>query len=211
MRHADEEALLTGIGEELHVGGAAVVADHREAGDAVPISLPVDDVHEAPVHLVCLAGRRDEPLGAPSPGRRRLSLRGDEVPVPGDVDLHRGEAAFVPLLDEPVEDYLRVGDAPFEKVVDKAGVAGEHRGPTPGARVAVRLDLEAVGLERPGPLPGKARPAAELGEVALLRVEASDSLFGHRFERLVYNLLQAIVGVFHCILPPIAGVSATPA
>ena len=76
-------------------------------------------------------------------------------------------------------------------------MSAEHRVGKPQADPAVRPGLEAVGLDRPGPLPGEPGPPAELGEVARLWVELARGLGGHRAEGLVYNLLKAIVFVIH--------------
>ena len=105
------------------------------------------------------------------------------------VDLHAGEAALVPLAQQPLEDHLRVGDALPEQVVDEPGVAGEHGGLGPPAAVAVGERPEAVPLDGPRLKPRRPRPLAEVGEVARLRDEALARLGRHLLQCLVYNLL----------------------
>ncbi len=175
----------------------ALGAHHREARDPVGAPPPVLDVHEAPVHLVRLAGARLEPPAAVALRGGRLAPGGQEVEVGGDVGLDRGEPAAVALRDQPLEYHLRVPGALAQQVVDGPGVAREHRARHPESDAAVRLDLEAVGLDGPGSLAGYARPPAELREVACLRIEVPGALGGHRPQGLVYNLLQAIVPVIH--------------
>lgn len=133
VQHPDEEVLLARVREELDVGAPAMVADHGEAGDPRPLPARALDRDEAPVHLVGLSGRRPEALAAAALRGRLPPLRGHEVPVRGDIGLHRGEAAGVALAEQPLEYHLRVGDALPQEVVHQAGVAGEHarRGPPP--------------------------------------------------------------------------------
>lgn len=109
--------------------------------------------------------------------------------MPRDVDLHAGEAALVPLGEQPLVYHLRVGDALPELVVHQAGVACQHGPGGLGPQPPVWPHLEAVGLDGPCPLSGEAGPAAELGEVAPLRVELASGLGGHRLQGLVYNFL----------------------
>ena len=209
--HADEEVLLPGVGEELDVEEAAVVADHREARDLALRPVEAQDRDEPPVHLVGLPRPR---LEAPPavPLRRRLPpLWRDEVPVPGDVGLHGREPALVALGAQPVEYHLRVRDALAELVVDEARVPGQDGCRGLLACVSVRKRLEAVALDRSCLRPGEAGPAAELRQVAPLGVEPVARLGGHVLERPVYNLLQVIVSLAHFNSPPNAGALATPA
>ena len=189
VQHPDEEVLLARVREELDVGAPAMVADHGEAGDPRPLPAGALDRDEAPVHLVGLSGRRPEALPAAAPRGRLPPLRGHEVPMRGDVGLHRGEAAGVALAEQPLEYHLRVGDALPQEVVHQAGVAGEHarRGPPPA--VPVGQGPEPVGPDRPRAGAGEPRPPAELSEVACLRVEPVALLRGHLPERRVYNFL----------------------
>lgn len=189
VQHPDEEVLLARVREELDVGAPAMVADHGEAGDPRPLPAGALDRDEAPVHLVGLSGRRPEALAAAALRGRLPPLRGHEVPVRGDVGLHRCEAAGVALAEQPLEYHLRVGDALPQEVVHQAGVAGEHarRGPPPA--VPVGQGPEPVGPDRPRAGAGEPRPPAELSEVACLRVEPVALLRGHLPERRVYNLL----------------------
>lgn len=189
VQHPDEEVLLARVREELDVGAPAMVADHGEAGDPRPLPARALDRDEAPVHLVGLSGRRPEALAAAALRGRLPPLRGHEVPVRGDIGLHRGEAAGVALAEQPLEYHLRVGDALPQEVVHQAGVAGEHarRGPPPA--VPVGQGPEPVCPDRPRAGAGEPRPPAELREVACLRVEPVALLRGHLPERRVYNLL----------------------
>ena len=112
VQHPDEEVLLARVREELDVGAPAMVADHGEAGDTRPLPAGALDRDEAPVHLVGLSGRRPEALAAAALRGRLPPLRGHEVPVRGDVGLHRCEAAGVALAEQPLEYHLRVGVSP---------------------------------------------------------------------------------------------------
>ena len=107
--HADEQALLPRVREELHVERPAVVAHHREAGHSVLVAEPVHDLHEAPVHLIALA--RPGMVAAPAVAlrlRRELALRRHEVLVVCDVALHGGQAALVAFPAYSVEVDRRV-------------------------------------------------------------------------------------------------------
>lgn len=96
--HADEQVLLARVREELHVGRAAVVADHREACDAVDVAQPVLHVDEAPVHLIALAGPGAVAATAVALRfDRELALCRHQVLMVGDVVFDGGQAAFVAL------------------------------------------------------------------------------------------------------------------
>ncbi len=111
--HADEQALLAGVGKELHVAGAAMVAHHREARDPERRPGPVLHVDESPVHLVGLPGRCAKPSAAATPrvGSCEAPFGGNEIGMGGDVVLHGGLAALVALAPDTLEDNLRVGHA----------------------------------------------------------------------------------------------------
>lgn len=210
--HPYEEVLLSRVREELDVGGTAVVAHHREAGDAVALAPPSLHVHEAPVHLECLAGLRPVALPAAPLGRHGPSCGRGQVLVGLDVDLHRGEATLVSLGPEPLEDHLGVGDALSEQVVHDAGEAREHGRLRMHAASSMRGDAEALGLERPRLRSAEPGPPGELRQVYLVEVEPVARLGPHALDGLVYNLLQAIAFVAfpHFYSPPNAGALASP-
>ena len=56
MDHANKEVLLSGVGKELNIPLAAVVADHGKAGHAERTSVVIQNIREAPVYLERLAG-----------------------------------------------------------------------------------------------------------------------------------------------------------
>lgn len=207
--HADEQALLPGVGEELDVEGAAVVADHREAGDLVLVSQPVHDVGEAPVHLVGLARLGLEAVPPASLRGGQPSLGGDQRLVRPDVVLHGGDAARVPVLAQPVEAHRGVRDTAPQQLVEPVGVAVEDGARGLGAGAPMGQRLEPVGLDGPGPGPREAGAAGELRQVEGLEVERAAVFGAHLLERLVYNLLQAIAFLYIHI-PPNTGVLAYP-
>src|SRR5699024_978423 len=57
MNHSNEQVFLLSIGEKLNVALAAMVADHSEACRTVCISVVVQHICEAPVHLVGFSRR----------------------------------------------------------------------------------------------------------------------------------------------------------
>ena len=50
--HPDEQVLLLGVGKELHIHLAAVMADHGEACYSRFVAIRIDNMCESPVHLV---------------------------------------------------------------------------------------------------------------------------------------------------------------
>ena len=108
--HAYEEVLLPGVREELDVARSAMMAHHREARYLEVAAVPALDPHEAPVHLVALAGLR---LESPSAAALRVSLGelalgGNQVRVRGDVVLDSSLSALVALARDALEDDLGV-------------------------------------------------------------------------------------------------------
>lgn len=101
VHHPYEQVLLPDFGEEIDVGRAAVVADHREARQPRLVPGPVLHQHEAPVHLVGLPGARLVPLTAARAGGDQPAFSGHQVAVRRDVVLDGGEPAGVASLDEP--------------------------------------------------------------------------------------------------------------
>lgn len=88
--HPNEQVFLPGVGEKLNVPLTAVVTDHGEACCTVGISVIVQHICEAPVHLVGLARRCG--VTAPSVSLRRhlLPLGRYEMLVGGNVFFYNG-------------------------------------------------------------------------------------------------------------------------
>ena len=61
VNHADERVFLLGVGKELNIPLAAVVANHCKTRRLVLLAVIHIHCHEAPVHLVCLAGCSEIP------------------------------------------------------------------------------------------------------------------------------------------------------
>ena len=57
MQHAYKQVFLPGVGKELDVTHAAVMADHDEAGKSVSAASAGLYINKAPVHLVTVASR----------------------------------------------------------------------------------------------------------------------------------------------------------
>ena len=57
MQHTNKQILLSGVGKELDVTHAAVMADHDEAGKSVSAASAGLYINKAPVHLVTVASR----------------------------------------------------------------------------------------------------------------------------------------------------------
>ena len=142
--HTDEQVLLLGIGEELHIPLATVVADHGEAGDLIFAAVIVNHPGEAPVHLKGLSGLCSEPLPPASLGRHQLPPGGYQEAVDGDIVLDRGQSTGIPRLLEPLQAYLSVGNALDEELVQDGRVSGEYRLSGLTALQTVGLESEAV-------------------------------------------------------------------
>ena len=192
--HADEQALLARIGEELHVARAAVVAHHREARDSEHASGPVLDIDESPVHLVGLAGRCGESPAAARlrVGAREPPLRGNQVGMRGDIVLHGGPAALVALAPDALENDLGVGDALREQGVHNALEAADHRRGSAHPAAPVGRDDETSRFQCAGPRSREPRSSREFGQVHLVEFEGIALRPGDIRYGLVYNLLQAI-------------------
>ena len=161
--HADEQVLLLGIGEELHIPLATVVADHGEAGSSVLAAVVVHHIGEAPVHLKGLSRLRSEPLPPASLGSHQLPPGGHKEAVGGDIVLDRGQSTGITRLLEPLQTHLSVGNALYKELVQDVRVSGEYRLSGLTALQTVELESEAVLLSlRSFALEIPVRPAALL-------------------------------------------------
>lgn len=139
--HADEQVLLLGIGEELHIPLPAVVADHGEAGDLIFAAVIVCYPGEASVHLKGLSGLRSEPLTPASLGSHQLPFGRHKEAVGRDIVLDRGQSTGIACLLKPLQAYLSVGNTLDKELVQNGRVAGEYR-------LSGLTALQTVGLER---------------------------------------------------------------
>ena len=94
MKHSNEQVLLLGIGEKLHLLLTAVVAHHSKAGNIVFAVVVVYHFGEAPVHLVSLSRLCSEPAATAALWRHQLPLGGDEMFMGCNVSLNRAETAL---------------------------------------------------------------------------------------------------------------------
>lgn len=101
MNHANEQVFLLGVGKELNIPLAAVVANHCKTRCLVLLAVIRVHGHEAPVHLVCLAGGSEIPAST-------VPLRGNSVArsrhkmlVRGDITLNGGLAAGIAVFFQP--------------------------------------------------------------------------------------------------------------
>lgn len=93
MDHSNEQVFLFGVGKKLNVALAAVVADHSEACRTVGVSVVVQHICEAPVHLVGLARCCGVTTSTVSLGSNLFPLGWDEVLVSGNVPFHCAAAS----------------------------------------------------------------------------------------------------------------------
>ena len=83
--HSNEQILLLGVWEKLHVALSAGMADHGKAGDLVGRSVSGFDGYESPVHLVAFTGHGLVTPPAISLRRHDHSLWREKVQVVSDV------------------------------------------------------------------------------------------------------------------------------
>ena len=93
MDHPNKQVFLLGVWEKLNIALAAVVADHSEACRTVCVSVVVQYICEAPVHLVGLARRCGITASTVSLGSNLLPLGRDEMLVSGNVPFHCAAAS----------------------------------------------------------------------------------------------------------------------
>lgn len=74
MDHPNKQVFLPGVGEELNIPLAAVVTDHGKAGNAVGLTVVIQNIREAPVHLVGFTGLCDVPAATISLRRNQLAF-----------------------------------------------------------------------------------------------------------------------------------------
>ena len=91
--HPNEQVFLLGVRKKLNVALAAVVADHSEACCTVCVSVVVQHICEAPVHLVGLTRRCDVTAPSVSLGSNLLPFGRDEMLMSGDVPFHCAAAS----------------------------------------------------------------------------------------------------------------------
>ena len=105
MDHANEQILLPGIGEELNVTLPAMVADHGKACCAVDLPVVVQNICEAPVHLVGLAGICGIATTSVALRRNLLPLGWQEMLVGGNVVFDDGQSTLKAGLQQAIQDH----------------------------------------------------------------------------------------------------------
>ena len=81
---------FAGIGEELNIPLATVVADHGKAGNAVGLTVVIQNIRESPVHLVGFTGLCDVPAATISLRRNQLASVRNQVFVRGNILFYNG-------------------------------------------------------------------------------------------------------------------------
>ena len=89
--HSYKEVFLLGIGKELNIALSAMVADHSEASYAVALSIVVQHIGKAPVHLVSLTGICGITATPVALRCSLLPLGRKKILMGGDVVLYNGQ------------------------------------------------------------------------------------------------------------------------
>ena len=123
---------------------AAVVTAQRKTGGLVLVASVIQNLDEAPIHLERLSRLR---FVAPAPIPLRLHkvpCSGHQVPVSGDVHLHRSGTAGEAYSLKPFQADRRVRDAALEQLVEGVGIADKTIPRRLLSGVAVGPELESA-------------------------------------------------------------------
>ena len=145
--HTDEQILLLGVGEELDIPYAAVVADHGEACAHKHIAQIVLHLHEAPVHLERFSGRRRISTATVSLRSYKLTLGRNKVAVSGNVVFYRGHAAAVPCLSQSLQANGRIRNTAAKHSIQRFRIAGKDCLLRRSAFIAMGLELKTIAFQ----------------------------------------------------------------
>ena len=168
-QHPDEQILLLGIREELHVTLSTMMTDHRETRRSERLTGFLY-VHcgETPVHLVGVA-RVCRISSAPVALRLdSLPFGRHEIKVGAKIIAHGRLSARVSHLAECIETDRRVPDSLPEATIKDRFVSREHRRTVASPTQPMRRVLEAVGLEPSELPPGDSGSSFKFCKVDLL-------------------------------------------
>ena len=147
MDHPNKQVFLPGVGEELNIPLAAMVTDHGKTGNAVGLSILIQNIRESPVHLVGFTGLCDV-LTATIPLRRNQLVFGrNKVFVGGDILFYNGRPSFKASLLQTLQYDRGILDALAQQAVQQASITAEFCDPMSTAFGAARQVLKAVSLE----------------------------------------------------------------
>ena len=101
--HPNKQVFRPGVGEELNISLAAMVADHGKAGNAVGLTVVIQNIREFPVHLVGFTGLCDVSATTISLRRNQLTFGRNKVFVGGDIPFHCTLTASKPYCLKPLQ------------------------------------------------------------------------------------------------------------
>ena len=108
--HSYKEVFLLGIGKELNIALSAMMADHSEASYAVALSIVVQHIGKAPVHLVSLTGICGITATPVALRCSLLPLGRKKILMGGDVVLYNGQLTIEARLLQTLQDDCGVAD-----------------------------------------------------------------------------------------------------
>ena len=108
--HSYKEVFLLGIGKGLNIALSAMVADHSEASYAVGLSIVVQHIGKAPVHLVSLTGICGITATSVALRCSLLPLGRKKILMGGDVVLYNGQLTIEARLLQTLQDDCGVAD-----------------------------------------------------------------------------------------------------
>ena len=125
MDHPNKQVFLPGIGEELNIPLAAVVADHGKAGNAVGLTVVIQNIRESPVHLVGFTGLCDVPAATISLRRNQLASGRNQVFVRGNILFYNGRPSFKTSLFQTLQYDRGILNALAQQAVQQASITAK--------------------------------------------------------------------------------------
>ena len=147
MDHPNKQVFLPGIGEELNIPLAAVVADHGKAGNAVGLTVVIQNIRESPVHLVGFTGLCDVPAATISLRRNHLASGRNQVFVRSNILFYNGRPSFKTSLFQTLQYDRGILTALTQQAVQQASITAKFCDLMSTAFGAARLVLKDDSLE----------------------------------------------------------------
>ena len=102
-----------------------MVADHGKARCAVDLSVVVQNICEAPVHLVGFTGGGRIATTSVALWRNLLPFCGNEVLVGGNVVFDDGQSSLKARLQQTIQDHCGIADTLLQQCINNSRIAGE--------------------------------------------------------------------------------------
>ena len=127
MDYTNEQVLLLGVGEELHISLPAEVAHYSKASTRIFLSGIGLDLRKAPIHVECFGRGSGVPPPPVSLWSNHMAGWRDKVLVGQNVVLEGSLSTSVPVCMESAETHSRVCHTVLQRTIQNTRVAAQKR------------------------------------------------------------------------------------